>query len=169
MMPFVLDNLMVVAVVLVLAGIGITLSVILVRNRARSAPGVPLYNHPVVRTVRVIIGWPVLVMGILITPLPIPIGLMMVALGTVLIGTRTWVIRWAFVNMRLLLRRWSQIQQPVVGDTGRFLWNNMQQVSRKARQRRLRNLPPRTMLRQKVIGSQDAYNNLSNPENEAAG
>ncbi len=78
-------------------------------------------------------GWVCLVLGLLIFPLPIPLGLPLIVLSIVLIGRRNPIIRWLRVHFKLLLRRWAALQTPIIGPVGRMALHIQKEFSRKVR------------------------------------
>jgi hypothetical protein len=85
---------------------------------------------------RVTLGWICIVSGLILLPLPIPLGLILLVIGTLLVGTRSRILRVAFVHVKLFLRRWARLKMPVVGSVGRKLLQIQRQLSSNYRQKR---------------------------------
>lgn len=96
---------------------------------------VPPGDHPLLRLTRRIIGWPLVLVGLVLTPLPIPFGVPLVTVGVLLIGTRDRVVRTSYVHIRRALRGWAGSRLPLVGWSGRFVLARQQQLARLVRQR----------------------------------
>ncbi len=118
--------------------------------------------------VRNIIGWPLILIGLIATPLPIPIGIPLLVIGTLLVGTRSPLIRRSLVSLKLLLRRWARVQVPVIGGIGRFFLLKQQQMARTYRQYTARRLSRMQDKEGHKLGDVSAQNNLTNRENETA-
>jgi hypothetical protein len=52
--------------------------------------------------------------------LPLLPGVPVLVLGIALVGRRTWIIRWAGIHGKLVLRRWAALRTPVIGRAGRW-------------------------------------------------
>lgn len=82
---------------------------------------------------RPVLGWSSLTLGVLGMIVPIVPGIPFLVLGTVLIGRRTWLIRWMGVHWKLTLRRWATLRTPLIGPLGRWAWRVQQETSRQRR------------------------------------
>lgn len=51
-------------------------------------------NIRIARILRAVIGWPLIAVGLVITPTPIPIGIFIVILGVAIVGMRDWGLRY---------------------------------------------------------------------------
>lgn len=69
--------------------------------------------------IRQIVGWICIGVGLILAPLPIPLGLPLIAVGVVLIGRRNRVLRWIRVTIRLKIREWAAQEIPLVSPTAR--------------------------------------------------
>jgi hypothetical protein len=85
------------------------------------------------QTLRRVLGWIFIVLGILLFWLPLPLGIPFMMLGAALIGRRDRTLRRMSVNVRLLLRRWAKLPIPIIGPIGRRLLYMQQHMSRELR------------------------------------
>lgn len=69
--------------------------------------------------IRQIFGWICVGFGLILAPLPIPLGLPLIAVGVILIGRRNRVLRWIRVAIRLKLREWAAQDIPLVSQAAR--------------------------------------------------
>jgi hypothetical protein len=117
---------------------------------------------------RGIIGWPLIIIGAIITPLPIPIGLILITIGVLIVGTRSRGVRLAFAYFNLMLRRWARMQTPIIGDTGRFLLRKKQEITTRRRRQRMARLglpaPEPVPAGERI----DAHHDIETPEDETA-
>jgi hypothetical protein len=88
------------------------------------------------RWFRTALGWVVIAVGLVLLPLPIPLGLILLIIGAWLIGTRSRAVRLTTVYTRLFLRRWARLPIPYVNRPGRFLLAKQRQLAREVRRRR---------------------------------
>ena len=86
------------------------------------------------RLVRCIVGWFLIIVGIPITLLPTPFGLVLVMLGIALVGKQSRTLRHASVVFKRLLRRWAALDIPLIGSAGRLALQVQQDISRQLRQ-----------------------------------
>lgn len=92
------------------------------------------------RYARPTLGWLCIGMGVLGLVLPVLPGVPILVLGITLAGRRTWIIRWAGIHMKLVLRRWAALRTPVIGRVGRWALRAQQRISCQRRQRSWRRL-----------------------------
>ena len=84
---------------------------------------------------RPVLGWSLIVLGVLGCILPVLPGLPMLFGGIALVGRRTWVIRWCAVQYKLAVRRWAAMRvwtnEPSgwADQTGRTIQNRAPPVS----------------------------------------
>jgi hypothetical protein len=90
----------------------------------------------VIRFLRTTLGWMCIVAGLILLPLPIPLGIVLLVIGTLLVGTRTRILRVAFVSIKLFLRRWARSKIPLVGSIGQKLLRVQRQLSNQFRKQR---------------------------------
>lgn len=83
-----------------------------------------------------ILGWLLIIVGLIGMPLPVINGLIFLVIGIALVGPRNRLIRWSRVHLKLLLYRWAALSTPLIGTLGCMALSSSQQVSR--RYRRLR-------------------------------
>lgn len=88
------------------------------------------------RVLRAVAGWASIAVGLVLLPLPIPFGLPLVIFGVWLVGSRSRLIRLTVLSVRLVLRQWARMPQPVVGPIGRALLQTQWQLARKYRMQR---------------------------------
>jgi uncharacterized membrane protein YczE len=128
------------AMLIGLAVFGALVAGIVVAVRRRQKP-LALSNGTqwLVQTARSLLGWLCIVAGMILLPLPIPLGLILLVSGTLLIGRNSRLLRRAVVSLKLLLRRWARLRTPVIGPTGRWLLRVQRRVAaeyaRRQRQR----------------------------------
>ncbi len=123
-------------IALLVAGlVAVAALVWLLVRRASQRTLLPSGDHPLLRLMRRIIGWPLVMVGIVLTPLPIPFGVPLVTVGVLLIGTRDRLVRTGYMYIRRGLRSWADSRLPVVGWSGRFVLARQQQLARLVRQR----------------------------------
>jgi|GEM_PF-1369021 hypothetical protein len=82
---------------------------------------------------RPILGWVLLIGGIAGCVLPVLPGIPMIMLGIALVGRRTWLVRWASVHYKLLVRWWAERPQPWLAYWGRIALRVQQEASRQRR------------------------------------
>ncbi|NTU79889.1 MAG: hypothetical protein HGA45_10875 [Chloroflexales bacterium] len=80
-----------------------------------------------------ILGWTLIVIGLIGMPMPIVNGAIFLVIGLALVGQRNWLIRWSRVQIKLLLQRWAASDMPVIGPLGRLARRSAQQISRQNR------------------------------------
>ena len=85
------------------------------------------------RIARPILGWSLIVLGVLGCILPILPGLPMLFGGIALVGRRTWAIRWFSVHYKLAVRRWAAMPHPWLARLGRLALLAQQETSRQRR------------------------------------
>jgi hypothetical protein len=83
--------------------------------------------------VRLVFGWLSIVAGLILFPLPLPLGLPLLILGIVLVGPRDPVLRWARVRLKILIRYCATLSHPILGPVGRFFLNVQRKISRQWR------------------------------------
>lgn len=83
-----------------------------------------------------ILGWLLIVVGLIGMPMPIMNGVIFLVIGLALVGQRNRVIRWSRVKIKLLLRWWAGLDTPVVGWLGRLAERSAQTISRQHRRMR---------------------------------
>lgn len=83
-----------------------------------------------------VLGWLLIVIGLIGMPMPIMNGVIFLVLGIALVGPRNRVIRWSRVNIKLLLERWAALDTPLVGSIGRLARRSAQSLSRQNRRLR---------------------------------
>lgn len=81
-------------------------------------------------------GWTCIVLGLILLPLPIPLGIILLVLGAWMVGTRSRTIRLATIQTRLLIRRMARSRLPLVKPAGLKLLEVEQQVRRQYRQQK---------------------------------
>lgn len=82
---------------------------------------------------RPVLGWFLILVGLVGMPLPIIHGTIFLIMGISLVGRRHIVIRWCRVQSKLFLRRWAALHHPVIGTTGRLALRAQKDFSRKTR------------------------------------
>jgi hypothetical protein len=98
---------------------------------------------------RLISGWICILVGLVLFPLPLPLGLPLIILGILLVGTRNIMLRWLRVHMKILLRRWAALSTPIIGPLGKWLLKTQKAAARRwrhylrqsAARHRIRTLP----------------------------
>ena len=88
------------------------------------------------RLLRPGIGWLCLGVGVLGLLLPILPGIPILLLGVALVGRRNRLLRWAGLQEKRLLRRWSRHPAPLMRDTGRWFVRQRRQIATQLRRRR---------------------------------
>lgn len=83
-----------------------------------------------------VLGWLLIVIGLIGMPMPIMNGVIFLLLGIALVGNRNWLIRWSRVQIKLLLAYWAALPTPVVGFVGRLAQRSAQQISKQYRRMR---------------------------------
>lgn len=83
-----------------------------------------------------VLGWFLIVIGLIGMPMPIVNGLIFLLIGLALVGPRNRVIRWSRVHIKLFLARWAALTTPVIGPLGRLAQRSAQQVSKQHRRLR---------------------------------
>jgi hypothetical protein len=82
---------------------------------------------------RPVLGWTLIVVGLIGMPMPIINGTIFLVLGVILVGKRNRLIRWSRVQLKLLLARWAALDTPVIGPLGRLARRSAQTISRQNR------------------------------------
>ncbi len=82
---------------------------------------------------RPILGWFLILVGLVGIPLPIIHGTVFLIMGISLVGRRHIVIRWCRVQGKLFLRHWATLHYPVLRATGRLAVRVQRNFSRKTR------------------------------------
>lgn len=132
-----MDQFWLIIAIAVLTGF-ITVGLIGLHYRRQHQSGAwPTTDNPLLVIIRPLIGWPLILVGIVLTPLPIPFGIIMITAGAVIIGTRSPIIRYGYFYVRRLLRLLAYTRLPVLGTVGRFLLDKQKQVARVSRRRNL--------------------------------
>jgi hypothetical protein len=85
----------------------------------------------ILRPVRTILGWISIGLGLLTVWMPIPIGVPLLVIGALLVGTRSPAMRRAGAAIEWLLRRWAALPIPFVRDIGQRALAIQQEVSRR--------------------------------------
>ena len=85
---------------------------------------------------RPVLGWFLIVVGLIGMPMPIVNGLIFLVMGLALVGPRNRVVRWRRVHIKLLLERWARMQIFGIGPLGRLAQRSAQQISRQHRRMR---------------------------------
>jgi hypothetical protein len=85
------------------------------------------------RYARPTLGWLCIGVGVLGLALPLLPGVPIVVLGIALVGRRTWIIRWAGIHGKVLLRRWAALPTPIIGRIGRWALRVQQRISSQRR------------------------------------
>jgi hypothetical protein len=95
--------------------------------------------HTLLQGARLWLGWFCIILGLILLPLPIPLGLILLVIGTMLIGPRTRIVRLAIVRIKLLLRRWARLKLPFIASPGKRLlqWQRNFSVQYRRKQRML--------------------------------
>ena len=83
-----------------------------------------------------VLGWLLIVVGLIGMPMPIMNGVIFLVLGIALVGPRNRLIRWSRVNIKLLLARWAALPTPVIGPLGRLANRSAQEISKQHRRLR---------------------------------
>lgn len=104
---------------------------------------------------RPILGWFLIVVGLIGMPMPIVNGLIFLVIGLALVGPRNRVIRWSRVHIKLLLERWARMQIFGVGPLGRLAQRSARQISRQHRRLRWWSIERRAR-RQAALAQQQA-------------
>ena len=69
---------------------------------------------PVINLVRAVLGWFLIVIGIIITPLPIPLGIVIIIMGIAVLGPRSHKLRVLFYHVRRGLRHLARTAPPFI-------------------------------------------------------
>ncbi len=85
---------------------------------------------------RPILGWLLILIGLLGMPMPVVNGTIFLVIGLVLVGHRNWLIRWSRVQIKLLLQWWAGLDTPLIGPLGRLARRSARAVSRQNRRMR---------------------------------
>ncbi|GAB4425954.1 MAG: hypothetical protein OHK0015_06440 [Chloroflexi bacterium OHK40] len=80
-----------------------------------------------------VLGWTLIVIGLIGMPMPIVNGLIFLVIGLALVGPRNRVVRWSRVHIKLLLNRWAALPTPIIGALGRLARRSAQEISRQHR------------------------------------
>lgn len=83
-----------------------------------------------------VLGWTLIVIGLIGMPMPIVNGLIFLVIGLALVGPRNRVVRWSRVHIKLLLNRWAALPTPIIGALGRLARRSAQEISRQHRRLR---------------------------------
>jgi hypothetical protein len=83
-----------------------------------------------------VLGWLLIVIGLIGMPMPIMNGVIFLVLGLALVGQRNKLIRWSRVQIKLLLQWWAALDTPLVGPLGRLAQRSAQTISRQHRRMR---------------------------------
>ena len=87
------------------------------------------------RALRPSLGWLCLAVGVLGIIFPLLPGIPILLLGVALVGPRNWVLRWASVQEKRLLRRLARHPAPMVRETGSWLARQQRQLTSHLRRR----------------------------------
>ena len=82
---------------------------------------------------RQVLGWLLIILGLVGLVLPILQGVIFLVIGIALVGRRHPLIRYVSVYFKLFLRRWAAVKTPVIGPLGRMALRGQQEVSRQRR------------------------------------
>lgn len=63
---------------------------------------------------RPIVGWGLIVVGFILAPTPVPIGIMMIIIGIFILGTNNPWVKWLFTHLKRLLQRGTQSPTPII-------------------------------------------------------
>lgn len=165
--------------------IGIVTLIILGRIQRRQ----PLPQHHLLKrvsdTLRGILGWFLILTGVVVTPLPIPLGIPMIIMGVAVIGRRSRRLRLLFYTARRRLRELVRNNPPVVGSAAMWLlvterklmqsyrhrtWKRLrayEQAQQQAPTELATPLMAEQQLDHKQVGGVDADNDLRHPETQA--
>jgi hypothetical protein len=83
-----------------------------------------------------ILGWFLIVIGLIGMPMPIINGTIPLLIGIAMVGHRNWLIRWTRVHIKLFLRWWSARDWPLLGPLGRVARRSAEEISRQHRRMR---------------------------------
>lgn len=83
-----------------------------------------------------ILGWFLIIVGLIGMPMPIVNGLIFLVIGLALVGHRNRTIRWARVQIKLFLAYWATREHPLLRTSGRLARRSAQQISRQHRRLR---------------------------------
>jgi hypothetical protein len=83
------------------------------------------------KPVRITLGWISIGLGLLTVWMPIPIGVPLLVVGALLVGTRSPAMRRAGAAIEWLLRRWAAVPIPIVRDIGQRALAIQQEVGRR--------------------------------------
>lgn len=106
------------------------------RNETGNASGTTL--RQVWTTMRPILGWICIALGVVGFILPVLQGTLFMAIGVALVGRRNPTLRWMRVHLKLILRHWANIPYPIIGKPGLLALRAQQNISRQGRSLRLR-------------------------------
>ena len=87
------------------------------------------------RALRPSLGWLCLALGVLGIIFPLLPGIPFLLAGVALVGRRNWLLRWASIHEKRLLRRWSNHPTPMVRQAGRWLARQQRHVASRLRRR----------------------------------
>ena len=87
------------------------------------------------RALRPGLGWLCLALGVLGIIFPLLPGIPILLVGVALVGRRNWVLRWASVQEKRLLRRLARHPAPMVREAGRWLARQQRQLTSRLRRR----------------------------------
>lgn len=85
----------------------------------------------ILKPIRLIMGWISIGLGLLTVWMPIPIGVPLLVIGALLVGTRSPAMRRAGAAIEWLLRRWAALPIPIVRDIGQRALAIQQEVGRR--------------------------------------
>lgn len=83
--------------------------------------------------VRPVLGWFVIMLGLIGCLFPIIPGIPMLIVGSAMVGQRNRIIRWTRVRGKLFFRSWATLRIPLIGTVGRWIWRIQQEISRQYR------------------------------------
>jgi hypothetical protein len=85
------------------------------------------------KMLRVPVGILMLTIGVAGFILPVIPGIPFLVVGALMLGPRTYIIRWTQVNVRLAVRRLASHDHPLLGRVGRYAWDALKEVARQVR------------------------------------
>lgn len=86
------------------------------------------------KATRLLAGWLLIVVGLVLFPLPIPVGLPLIIVGVLVVGRRDRLLRWLRVNLKLKLRFWATLSTPISGPFARWSLRMQRGLAQKWRQ-----------------------------------
>ncbi len=69
---------------------------------------------PIINLIRGLLGWFLIVIGVIITPLPIPLGIVIIIMGIAVLGPRSRRLRLLFYHARRSLRHLARTAPPFI-------------------------------------------------------